>query len=176
MTHSAKIIAVSLFLTVSLSMHTFAQQSYTDAAAEPAYAKNTMEAEPDHGTNTGLSANPTTEARFSALFPNASNLLWSGGEGNSWVSFVNNGRKAKASFTAKGKMNYIITDCAMQHLPAAFGKTISKDYPGYSLFHAIEIKAHGAVVYQAILENSTDFTTLRYTPDGVEEIQQIKKQ
>lgn len=177
MTLSAKIIASSLLFTVTMSLNSFSQQSYTAAAAaEPAYVKNNMPAEADHTTTAALSATPETEASFSALFPNASNLVWGAGANNYWVSFLNDGRKANASITSKGKMNYIITECTMQHLPEAFSKIIAKTYAGYSLFNAIEIKAYGAVAHQAVLENNSSFITLKYTADGVEKLQQLKKQ
>lgn len=115
------------------------------------------------------------KASFSTLFPNASQQKWTSSEGNSFVSFLNDGRKATASFTAKGKMNYVITDCRINDLPAAFSKNIQKDYAAYQLFHAIEIKAHGETAYQAVLENAAGFVTLKFTADGMEEIQQVKK-
>ncbi len=175
MKHSSKIIAATLVLSIALSANTFAQESYASPSSAAVYAKNTITVEANNAGNTAVAANAKTEARFSALFPNASNLHWSAGADNYWVSFLNNGRKANASFSPKGKMNYSITVCAMEHLPAAFSKTIEKEYAAYSLFNAIEIKAHSAVVYQAILENSNGFIKLKYTTDGVEEIQQVKK-
>ena len=64
----------------------------------------------------------------------------------------------------------------MENLPAAFSKTITSNYASYHLFNAIEIAAYSTVAYQAILENSKDFITLKYTSEGIEEIQQVKKQ
>lgn len=176
MTHPAKIIATTILLIIAFSPLTFAQQAYAGASNQQSYAKNTVGFEEGMVTTPTLVANPDMEARFSALFPNASQQQWSTGADNYWVSFLNNGRKANASFTLKGQMMYTITVCTIEHLPAALSKTIKKEYPTYSLFNAIEIKAHGAVVYQAILENSHSFTTLKYTTDGVEEIQRVKKQ
>ena len=72
-------------------------------------------------------------------------------------------------------MNYAIIDCAIEQLPAAFSKAIKQDYPSCHLFNAIEITAHKAVAYQAILENAQGYITLKYTIDGLEEIQQVKK-
>ena len=115
-------------------------------------------------------------SKFSSLYPNATNLNWANTSNNYWVSFLNNNRKAKASFSPKGILNYIITDCVMENLPAAFSKTITNKYASYHLFNAIEIAAYGTVACQAILENSKDFITLKYTSEGVEEIQQVKKQ
>ncbi len=64
----------------------------------------------------------------------------------------------------------------MEHLPIAFSKSIKKDYASYHLFYAKEITAHGTVAYQAILEDSKGYVTLKYTSGGVKEIQQVKKQ
>ena len=106
---------------------------------------------------------------------NATNLKRANTRDNCWVSFLNNSRKAKASFSPKGILNYIITDCAMENLPEAFSKKIMNKYASYHLFNAIEIAAYSTVAYQAVLENSKGYITLKYTPDGVEEIQQVKK-
>ncbi len=176
MTHSAKIIGAAILLTLELTTTSFAQQVYSDAPTDVTYVNNQVNLDTDNGIKTSIVTNAETEARFSALFPNASNQQWSSRAGNYWVSFLNNGRKANASFTPKGKMNYTITVCAMENLPAAFTEMIKNEYGAYSLFNAIEIKAHGAVVYHAVLENSKGFTTLKYTTEGIEVIQQIKKQ
>lgn len=176
MTHSAKIIAASILIIVSFFSNTHAQQIHGGASEEPIYVKNSIGEDIKNDSKTTRAANAKIESRFTAMFPNASQLLWTAGTDNYWVSFLNNDRNARASFTPKGKMNYLITDCEMQHLPAAFSKTIAEEYATYRLFKAIEVKAYGALVYQAIMENSTQFTTLKYTIDGVEEIQELKKQ
>ncbi len=131
--------------------------------------------EESNSTTTAVTANPVIAAKFSALVPGATNLQWTNTDDNCWVSFLNNGRKGNASFTPKGKMNYIIADCGMEQLPAAFRETIKKQYASYHLFNAIEVTAHHAVAYQAILENAQGYITLKYTADGIEEIQQVTK-
>jgi hypothetical protein len=120
-------------------------------------------------------SNPAIAAKFSAMFPAATSAQWSSTKDNLWVSFVHNGRKGSASFTPQGKVNYVIVDCAMEQLPKAFGASIKKDYPLYSVYNAVEIKAHDAVAYQVVLENPVSFITLKYTSQGVEEIQRVKK-
>jgi hypothetical protein len=172
MTHSTKIITAVIFFGAAFNTATFAQQSF--ASATPSYAINSIETIAENST-TPVTVNVKTEARFEALFPKATNLVWSTGSNNYFVSFLNDGRKANASFTKKGKMNYLITECQAEQLPAAFRKAIKNDYAGYSFFNASEIKAHATVAHHAILENSTGFITLKYTSDGVEEIQQVKK-
>lgn len=175
MKQSTKIIAVTILFTAVATSTTIAQQSYTAVLTEAAHVNNSISLKTVNVARTVPAANSKTEARFAALFPNASNLQWIAGANNYWVSFLNNGRKANASFTAKGKMNYLITVCAMEDLPAAFSKIIQKEYAAYRLFNAFEIKAQNAVTCQAILEDDHDYITLNYTIDGVEKIQQVKK-
>lgn len=112
---------------------------------------------------------------FSTLFPAATSQRWTTKDNNTFVSFLNNGKKANASFSLKGKLNYVITECELEHLPASFIKEIKKDYASYKLYNAIEVKAHDAVSYQAVLVNELDFITLKFTDGGVEKIQQLKK-
>ncbi|MEO6232365.1 MAG: hypothetical protein ABJB11_23545 [Ferruginibacter sp.] len=175
MTHSTKSFAAIFLLVIILSVNSFAQGTYASASVEPSYTNNTITVEENNSAATAVATNPAINAKFSALFPNATNLKWTASADNFWVSFLNNGRKGNASFTAKGKMNYSITDCGMEQLPGAFSKAINKEYPSYHLFNAIEITAHNTVAYQAILENAQGYITLKYTADGVEEIQQVKK-
>lgn len=170
-----KIIAAAILFTAVATSTTNAQQATTNNAADAAFVKNTFPSSTHMATSTVPAANPKIEARFAALFPHASNLQWAAGTDNYWVSFLNKGRKASASFSPKGKMNYAITDCDMAHLPQAFTETIQKEYADYSLLKAVEIKAHNSVAYHAILEDANGYVTLKYTTDGVEKIQEVVK-
>ena len=76
----------------------------------------------------------------------------------------------------KGKLNYLIIDIPMENLPGAFSKKITNEYASYQLLNAVEITAHGIVAYQVILEDCKGYVTLRYTSEGVEIMQQVKKQ
>ena len=176
MTAFTKIIAVTFLLAIGFSSSSFAQQSYAGNSVKLADANTTAIVDENSNAKTVYLADALIVSKFSSLFPNATNLKWANSSDNYWVSFLNNSRKAKASFSPKGILNYIITDCAMENLPAAFSKTITSNYASYHLFNAIEIAAYRTVAYQAILENSTGFITLKYTSEGVEEIQQLKKQ
>ena len=176
MTALNKFIAVTLLLAIGLPSTSFVQQSYASNSVKLSDANTTAFVDDNSYAKTVYVADALIASKFSSLFPNATNLKWANSGHNYWVSFLNNNRKAKASFTPKGILNYSTTDCAMENLPAPFSKTITNKYASYRLFNAIEIAAYGTVACQAILENSKDFIALKYTSDGVEEIQQVKKQ
>jgi len=176
MTTSTKIIAVTFLLTIGLSSTSIAQQVYASNSVKSPDANTTIMVDENSSTKTVDAADPVIITKFSALFPNATNLKWTSSADNFVVSFLTNGRKGNASFTAKAEMNFVIIECNMEQLPVAFSKSIKKDYASYHLFNAKEIKAHGTVAYQAILEDSKGYITLKYTSEGVEEIQQVKKQ
>lgn len=114
-------------------------------------------------------------ANFKKLFPEATSEKWSATSKTGYVSFLNNGRKANASFNAKGKLNYLITECKVEHLPMEFRQSIRSNYSNYQLYYASEIKSNGVVIYEAILECSSNFMTLRFTEEGVEEIKTVIK-
>lgn len=175
MKHSTKIIAATVLLSVALFTNSFAQEVNAIAMMQPSYTNHTFTVEENKSSKTAIADNPVITAKFSTLFPTATNQKYTPGTDNVWVSFLHNGQKANASFTPKGKLNYIITNCAMENLPGAFSKTITNQYAAYHLFNAIEITAHGTVAYQAILEDSKGYITLKYTAEGVEEMQQVKK-
>ena len=176
MTALNKFIAVTLLLAIGLPSTSFVQQSYASNSVKLSDANTTAFVEDNSNTKTVYVADAFIVSKFSSLFPNATNLKWANSADNYWVSFLNNSRKAKASFSPKGILNYIITDCAMENLPASFSKTIMSNYASYHLFNAIKIAAYSTVAYQAILENSKGYITLKYTSEGVEEIQQVKNQ
>jgi hypothetical protein len=119
--------------------------------------------------------NPKLLKSFNNLFPTAGNELWSRLDNNYFVSFEKNGNKSRASFNSKGLLNYIISTCNVQNLPEAFQQTISKKYSAYTMYNASQIKAYETEVYQAILENSTGFITLRFSEEETTEISKINK-
>ena len=178
MQNSIKATVASAVITLLLSGNIQAQDANSSSTAKTVYKNipTVIKDIPANVANENIAANnPMILAKFSTLFPLATQPQWTGSKDNLWVSFLNNGRKASACFTPKGQMNYAISDCAEDQLPAAFSNTIKKDYPLYHLYNAVEIKAYDAVAYQVVLENSNKFITLKYTSEGVEEIQQVVK-
>jgi hypothetical protein len=174
MTQSLKTLAAAFTLIVGIFGYSEAQNMYASNQPANNIIAATINTE-ENSLPVTIADHPTTASSFTNLFPAATESKWSSNGSYYLVNFVNDGRKAKASFTKKGKMNYLITDCDMSHLPAKFSKTIKKQYAGYQLFNAIEIKAHGSTAYQAILQNAEKFITLKYTADGVELVNQVKK-
>ncbi len=90
-------------------------------------------------------------------------------------SFLNKGRKARATFTLKGNMSYAITDCSMEQLPEALRKKIAGEYQGYTLLQATEITAYDTVAFQAVLESAAGYITLKSTAEGIEVVEEQKK-
>lgn len=166
MKQSIKLVATSIFFSLILNNQSFAQDM---VAVKVQSASSSL----SFGETSGKEI--TAKRSFSALFPNATKQKWTGTAENSFVFFLNSDRKARASFNEKGAMNYVITNCSIEDLPADFSKSIKTNYAAYQIFHAIEIKAYGETAYQAIMENATRFITLKYTVDGVEEIRLVKK-
>lgn len=150
------------------------QQHFSYVKSPVANTTNIEDENSDSKTDDG--ATTAIVSKFSALILNATNLKWTNSADNFLVFFLINGRKGNASFTAKAKLNYVVTDCNAEQLPVAFSKTIKIDYASCHLFNAKKIPAYKTVAYQAILEDSKDFITLKYTLEGVEEVQQVKKQ
>ncbi len=166
MKQSIKLVATCIFFSVILNTQSFAQGMV-------AVQVQSGSSSPSFGETSGKEI--IAKGSFSSLFPKATMQKWTGTAENSFVSFLNSGRKARASFNEKGAINYVITNCSMEDLPADFSKSIKTNYAAYQIFNAIEIKAYGETAYQAIMENETGFRTLKYTIDGVEEIRLVKK-
>ncbi len=172
MTQSFKNFALTMLLSFGISALVFAQNSFVSNQVKTANTNLTTA----ENTNTKeVVVSKQMEAKFANLFPNATEQKWTAAAENYFVSFLNDGRKANASISDKGNLNYVITTCTLNQLPEDFSTKIKNNYAGYQLFHASEIKAHNATAYQAVIENATGFITLKYTADGIEEIQQVKK-
>ena len=176
------VLRLSLLLFfLSAAQIVFAQQRLFTNQQHFGYVKspvaNTTNIEDENsGSKTDDGANAAIVSKFSTLIPSATNLKWTNSADNFLVSFLIKGRKGNAGFTAKAELNYAITDCNVEQLPVAFSKTIKIDYAFYHLFNAKKITAYKTVAYQEILEDSKGFITLKYTSEGVEEVQQVKKQ
>ena len=175
MKHLIKTFASIFLLTVALLDIAHAQDGMVTASIPTSY-NNSFASKDEKNNKTESAVSEVVTAKFAALYPAASGQLWAATADHCYVSFLNNGRKAKASFTTGGKLNYVITDCSMENLTASFLETIASKYASYQLFNAIQMRAYGTVAYQAMIENSKGFITLKYCGDGVEEMQQVRKQ
>ena len=177
MQNSIKLTATAL-VGFLLSNSVLAQDTYIGSTAKTIYTSTATQNAKISATNANEDVVATYQGvmgKFSSMYPGATSPQWTTSQDNLWVSFLHNGRKSSASFNLKGKMNYVILDCGIDQLPAAFSNTIKKEYASYSLCNAIQIKAHDAVAYQVVLENSASFLTLKYTSEGVEEVGKVTK-
>ena len=175
MSQITKCIAAALLLSLSTHSLSYAQALYagnrlkaTNKTILPVSEKS------DNAVKDDL-INPEATASFAQLFPEATKAKWSNIDGNSFVSFSNNGQKATAGFNARGKINYVITSLNKEQLPAGFLEIMETDYANYHLYHAREVKAYGRTAYHIILENDKDFVTLKYAEEIVEEMQHTVK-
>lgn len=138
------------------------------------HAENT-----DAGTAAGATVIEKPNAKFvaalAALFPSATAQTWRLFNGCYHVSFQNNNQKARAVFSAKGKLNYALSDCGKAHLPASLKQAIEKDYAAYQVVNSVQINAYGTVAHQALLESGAEYVTLKATEDGVEVVDRVKK-
>lgn len=122
-----------------------------------------------------LVANPILKEKLAVLYPAASGQQWATIDKGFYVSFLNNGIKSSAAFTTDGTLNYAISNCTFQKLPAVLRKQIAKNYPGYTVLSAIEINAYQEITYKVVLENAAGYVTLKSNSDTVEKVQQVAK-
>ena len=120
---------------------------------------------------------PTAAAKnlFTELFPDAREVKWSSLAAGQVVCFLNKGHKVMAGFDPRGRLTYIITTLSGEQLPIEFGQVLSSDYGSFRLLSAKEVKAHGETAYYATLEGANEYVTLKYTRDGMEVEQLVKK-
>ena len=180
-----KSFLLTVVLTFPFMNNSFAQQANETIASTlnsvkgfsevPSINNNLASANTITTTNTILANYPKLMKHFTALFQNSSNQEWAETNQTFFVSFINNGQKTRASFTKNGMMNYAITNSDLKQLPEALQHHIENNYPGYTIFNAIEIDAYNTTAHQVILENAAGFVTLKSTADGVEVTSHISK-
>ncbi|MEJ7768056.1 MAG: hypothetical protein WKF89_09605 [Chitinophagaceae bacterium] len=174
MSSSSKTFFATALIAIALSGNSYAQNMIVNTSGATAFTNESPASEGK--IDKGVAVVTTIIAtRFSSLFPGATMQQWSNRSDNFWVTFLDKDRKASACFTSSGKMNYVIKNCELEHLPESFRKTIRKKYSSYTLYKAIEIKAYDAVAYQVVLEDASQYITLKVVEGEVELIQQVKK-
>ncbi len=173
---------VTLLLMANLS---WAQNQYagnTGAISVSASPKSTITADVktiSAGRNIVLDSlaesNPKLKTAFTTIFPSAVQQQWGRVAKGYYVAFINNGRKSSAGFDVDGNLNYVISECAEEQLPASLRLEIRKNYRNYKLLSGTTIQAHGATAYQATLEGDKDYITLKSAGEEIEITQQINK-
>ena len=113
--------------------------------------------------------------KFFLLFPDAVNPSWIKETGFLYVTFVNNGNKATASFSPKGSMNYCISYIPESAFPADLLQKVKGSYPADEIFSIKEIMTEEITMHEIVLQNSQHFTVVSLTPNGISEIRKIKR-
>ncbi|WP_300600554.1 hypothetical protein [Niabella sp.] len=170
----AQTVAATLFFMLGTSILSFGQNMYAGNTIKIVHG-TTAAAKQEDSTESFTASSSAMTAHFLTLFPNATGQRWIEREAHRFVYFLDRGRKGTACFSPEGALSYAFIECRMEDLPKDFSKQLRKQYKTCQLVRATEITAHGQTAYQAIVENASGFVTLKHTPDGVEEIQTVKK-
>ncbi len=118
---------------------------------------------------------PKVARKFFLLFPDAASPSWIKETGFLYVSFVNNGNKATASFNPKGSMNYCISYIQEENFPADLLQKVKGSYPADEIFSIKEITTEEITMHEIVLLNSQHYTVISLTPNGIAEIRKIKR-
>ena len=182
MKHSICLISLSFFVFLFSSNLSYAQELL--AVNAPVQSGNNVyesNALSEGSTMVPVSAailaetNPKLIRNFSQLFPTTEKVSWSKMNNGFYASFDKDGQHTSAVFTNNGLLNYTITSCSLEQLPATLQQSISKKYNGYRLFNASQIRSNGTEAYNVVLENANGFVTLQHTEDGTAEIKKVNK-
>ena len=176
---SIRIIATSLFAIITTTTNA---QNLLVASAPVAKNMVTSSFISDDESSTILisaetlaASNPKLIWNFTQIFPTTTNVVWSKLDNNYFVSFEKDGQPSSAVFTNKGALNYTITNCSMEQLPASLKHKMSEKYNGYNLFHASQIVSNGTESYSVVMENTTGFVTLLHSENETEETRRVDK-
>ena len=118
---------------------------------------------------------PKVARKFFLLFPDAVNPSWIKETGFLYVTFLNNGNKATASFSPKGSMNYCISYIKEADFPADLLQKVKGSYPADEIFSIKEIMTEEMTMHEIVLQNTQHYTVISLSPNGISEIRQIRK-
>lgn len=118
---------------------------------------------------------PRVARKFFLLFPDAVNPSWIKETDFLYVTFLNNGNKATASFRPKGSMNYCISYIKEADFPADLLQKVKGSYPADEIFSIKEIMTEEMTMHEIVLQNTQHFTVISLTPNGIAEIRKIKR-
>jgi hypothetical protein len=118
---------------------------------------------------------PKVARKFFLLFPEAVNTAWVKETEFLYVSFLNNGNKATASFNPKGSMNYCISYVKEADFPDDLLQKVKGSYPADEIFSIKEIMTEEMTMHEIVLQNSERYTVISLSPNGISETRKIKK-
>jgi hypothetical protein len=118
---------------------------------------------------------PTVARKFFLLFPEAINPSWIKETGFLYVTFLNSGNKATASFNPRGSMNYCISYIREADFPADLLQKVKGSYPAEEIFSIKEIMTEDMTMHEIVLQNNQHYTVISLTSNGISEIRKIKR-
>lgn len=87
--------------------------------------------------------------------------------------FYVNGRPVSALFNISGNMIYAVMYGKEKDLPSGARWMIAKEYPGYTISAATEVKQNNRDIWVVQLKNTYEVITVRIENDAMEEVQQF---
>lgn len=98
---------------------------------------------------------------------------WSMAGDNFLNRFYVNGAPVSALFTINGNMIYAVMYGKEKDLPSTARWLIMKEYPGYAISAATEVKQDKRDIWVVQLKNTREVITVRFENDAMEEVQQF---
>lgn len=105
-------------------------------------------------------------AAFAKAYPNVKNMKWEK-EGDSYeADFDLQREETSALFDAAGKMKEVETEIAVDAMPVAVKKSLTKDYADYKVKEAAKIVAENVITYEAEVKKGRESFDLIFSEDG----------
>ena len=120
-----------------------------------------------------IKANAVVQRSFNKEPEDTIEQNWSMVGDNFLNRFYVNGRPVSALFNMNGNMIYAVMYGKEKDLPSTARWMIMKEYPGYTISAATEVKQDKRDIWVVQLKNTYEVITVRIENDAMEEVQQF---
>jgi hypothetical protein len=148
------------------------QYAFADGQTGSAYALS----DPTPGTN--LHPAPVKNVKvyrnFKKAFPSIDNEKWRENNGYLYATFQSNGIVNKLAYTASGRLDYALKSYGEKQLPSTIRSAIKSVYYDFAITHVQELTIGRNTVYLVTLRDDATLRTIRYSDQGMEEIQLLQ--
>lgn len=120
-----------------------------------------------------IKANAKVQSSFSKEPADTIEQNWSMVGDNFLNRFYVNGAPVSALFTINGNLLYAVKYGKEKDLPSTARWMIMKEYPGYTINAATEVKQDKRDIWVVQLKNTYEVITVRFENDAMEEVQQF---
>jgi len=110
--------------------------------------------------------NENTIRKFSQIYPNAADVIWSNNDETDYVNFKENAIRISILFNIDGTLIRSIRYYSEEYLPYYLISVIREKYPKKKIYGVTEISTPGRIAYYLKLEDANSWMTVKLNSSG----------